>query len=100
MRTHGKGERMDKLTLEDALDTLVKEFDPSEGLQQDKMATLPGRAENSQSTLQGTVHTTQQQRISELLAYLRTCIKYQAFDLEATRRENAYLHRLLDDSRL
>jgi len=29
--------------------------------------------------------------------YLRICIKYQAFDLEATRRENEYLKRLLED---
>jgi len=33
-----------------------------------------------------------------LLDYLRVCIKYQAFDLEATRRENAYLRKLLEES--
>jgi hypothetical protein len=29
---------------------------------------------------------------------LRVCIKYQAFDLEATRRENTYLRKLLEDN--
>jgi len=32
------------------------------------------------------------------LDYLRVCIKYQSFDLEATRRENTYLRKLLEDS--
>ncbi len=33
--------------------------------------------------------------VGEALDYLRICIKYQLLDLEATRRENAYLRRLL-----
>jgi hypothetical protein len=35
--------------------------------------------------------------LHELLDYLRVCIKYQAFDLEATRRENEYLRKLLEE---
>lgn len=31
--------------------------------------------------------------LQELLDYLRICIKYQAFDLEATRRENEFLEK-------
>ena len=34
--------------------------------------------------------------LQESLDYLRICIKYQVFDLEATRRENEYLRRLLE----
>ena len=33
----------------------------------------------------------------DALDYLRVCIKYQAFDLEATRRENQALKQLLED---
>jgi len=33
--------------------------------------------------------------LQESLDYLRVCIKYQTFDLEATRRENEYLRHLL-----
>jgi hypothetical protein len=35
--------------------------------------------------------------LQEALDYLRVCIKYQLFDLEATRRENEYLKKLLED---
>ena len=37
------------------------------------------------------------QVLQESLDYLRICVKYQTFDLEATRRENEYLRRLLED---
>ena len=35
--------------------------------------------------------------IQESLDYLRICIKYQIFDLEATRRENEYLRKVLGE---
>jgi hypothetical protein len=35
--------------------------------------------------------------LQESLDYLRVCIKYQFFDLEATRRENDYLKKLLEE---
>ena len=34
--------------------------------------------------------------LEETLDYFRTCAKYQVFDLEATRRENVYLRKLLE----
>ncbi len=37
--------------------------------------------------------------LQESLDYLRLCIKYQSFDLEATRRENEYFKDLLDRKR-
>jgi hypothetical protein len=36
--------------------------------------------------------------LQESLDYLRLSIKYLVFDLEATRRENAYLRKLLEQS--
>ncbi len=36
--------------------------------------------------------------LQESLDHLRLSIKYMAFDLEATRRENDYLRKLLDES--
>lgn len=44
-------------------------------------------------------HETMKKTIADLqesLDYLRLSIKYLVFDLEATRRENEYLRRLLD----
>jgi len=32
-------------------------------------------------------------KLQEVLDYLRVCIKYQEFDLEATRRENEFLKK-------
>ena len=36
--------------------------------------------------------------LQESLDYLRLSVKYLVFDLEATRRENRYLRRLLDQN--
>ncbi len=36
--------------------------------------------------------------LQESLDYLRLTVKYLVFDLEATRRENAYLRRLIEQS--
>lgn len=36
--------------------------------------------------------------LQESLDYLRLSIKYVVFDLEATRRENQYLRRMLEES--
>ena len=58
----------------------------------------------SPSTIVGFIDpegTTFQSAIAELqesLDYLRLSVKYLVFDLEATRRENAYLRRLVEQS--
>jgi hypothetical protein len=42
-----------------------------------------------------------QQSVSELqesLDYMRLSVKYQVFDLEATRRENVYLRKLIEQA--
>jgi len=36
--------------------------------------------------------------LQESLAHLRLTVKYLVFDLEATRRENAYLRRMLEQA--
>lgn len=36
--------------------------------------------------------------LQESLDHLRLTVKYLVFDLEATRRENKYLRKLIDDS--
>jgi hypothetical protein len=35
--------------------------------------------------------------VQELLDYIRVVVKYLTFDLEATRRENLYLRKILED---
>ena len=38
-------------------------------------------------------------KLQQSLDYLRVMVKYQLFDLEATRRENAQLRKMLEDDR-
>ncbi len=78
---------------------------------QDKLAELMGEIstlpEAERAWLTALAARTQQRHdkfhrtVSELqesLDYLRLSIKYLVFDLEATRRENAYLRKMLDES--
>jgi len=82
---------MDEARLEDKLNELVKEFGEAADPQGTKLAKLAEQARANQQKLDKSIDT-----LHELLDYLRVCIKYQAFDLEATRRENEYLRKLLE----
>ena len=83
---------MDETRLEDKLNELVKEFGGMMEPQHRKLAILAKQAQENHKRLQKSVNSLQ-----ESLDYLRVCIKYQLFDLEATRRENRYLRKLLED---
>lgn len=83
---------MDETKLEDKLKELVKEFGGSVDPRHIKLAMLAKQAHDSHKRLQKSVNNLQ-----ESLDYLRICIKYQLFDLEATRRENKYLKKMLEE---
>lgn len=60
----------------------------------DQKERLTGMAEEARER-----HTRMKKTVADLqdsLDYLRLSIKYIMFDLEATRRENAYLRKLLE----
>jgi uncharacterized FlaG/YvyC family protein len=78
--------------LENKLNELVKEVSGMNDPQNVKLAMLAQQARDSQKKLQKSVD-----RLQESLDYLRVCIKYQLFDLEATRRENNYLRKMLEE---
>jgi len=82
---------MDNSKIEDKLNELLKEFGGCANPQYKRLATLAKRASENHEKLRESVNTLQ-----ESLDYLRICIKYQLFDIEATRRENRYLKELLD----
>jgi hypothetical protein len=84
---------MDDAKLEVKLNELLKEFGGATGPQCVKLAMLAKEAGENQKKLEQSVNSLQ-----ESLDYLRICIKYQLFDLEATRRENDYLRKLLEGS--
>ena len=83
---------MDETNFEDKLNELVKEFWGMPDPEHKKLAMLAKQARESHKQLKKSVDSLQ-----ESLDYLRVCIKYQLFDLEATRRENQYLRKLLED---
>jgi len=82
---------MEEPKIEDKLNELLKEFDSSGDLQRQKLASLARQAKDNCSELRKSVDSLQ-----ESMDYLRMCIKYQLFDLEATRRENKHLRNLLE----
>jgi hypothetical protein len=83
---------MDEGKMEEKLNELVKEFGPNDNPQTKKLAELARQARENHEKLRDSLNNLQGS-----LDYLRVCIKYQAFDLEATRRENAYLRKLLEE---
>lgn len=58
----------------------------------DKAQTIASEHKNRQSELRETV-----KNLQESLDFLRLSVKYLLFDLEATKRENAELRKLLDE---
>jgi len=83
---------MDETSLENQLTELVKAFGAPLDPQYKKLAMLAKQARENNEKLKKSVN-----KLQESLDYLRVCIKYQLFDLEATRRENKYLRDLLED---
>lgn len=83
---------MDEAKLESKLNELVKEVGGMADPQHIKLATLAKQTRNNHKQLKKSVNSLQ-----ESLDYLRICIKYQLFDLEATRRENKYLRKMLEE---
>lgn len=84
---------MDETNLEDKLNELVKEFGDAADPSHKKLADLAKQAQANRQKLEKSISSLQ-----ESLDYLRVCIKYQVFDLEATRRENEYLRKLLEEN--
>ncbi len=83
---------MDEANLEDKLNELVKAFGDTPGPQHEKLVNFAKQARANRKKLEKSISS-----LHESLDYLRVCIKYQLFDLEATRRENTYLRKLLED---
>jgi hypothetical protein len=86
---------MDETKLENAVRELAKELGMMGDPLYQKLATLAQKAEENNEKIKKSMDTLQ-----ESLEYLRVFIKYQSFDLEATRRENHYLKRLLEEKEL
>ena len=83
---------MDEATFQNKLAELMGEISSLPKSEQDKRTALAQKTQDRHDKLTKTVSDLQ-----ESLDYLRLSIKYLVFDLEATRRENAYLRKMLEE---
>jgi len=84
---------MDNSTFQKKLSELVKEIGTLPASQRKKLEMLAEDTKRRHVELKKSVSSLQ-----DSLDYLRLSIKYLLFDLEATRRENAYLRQMLEDT--
>jgi hypothetical protein len=75
---------------EKQLRDLLQEIGPLPEPSSEKILHLVRQTQESKKQLKDSLN-----RLQDSLDYLRVSVKYLLFDLEATRRENAYLKSLL-----
>jgi hypothetical protein len=85
---------LDPDAFQECLDALLRTIGPSAstGPQDQKLLELVRQASVGRQQLR-----TALTELADTLGYLRICTKYQAFDLECSRRENAALRKLLEE---
>ena len=83
---------MDESTFQKKLGELVSEIDTLPAQDRAKLAVLAEETKQRHQELKKTVHN-----LHESIDFLRLAIKYLLFDLEATRRENGYLRKMLEE---
>lgn len=82
---------MDEKKFQEKLAELMGEISTLPKAEREKLTSLARETQARHQKLRKTVSDLQ-----ESLDYLRLSIKYLVFDLEATRRENAYLRKMLE----
>ncbi len=83
---------MDETTFQKKLSELVAEIDTLPEEERQRLAMLAEETKQRHRELKKTVNT-----LHESIDFLRLSIKYLLFDLEATRRENARLRKMLEE---
>lgn len=73
------------------LGDLLEQIGSLPSSEREKLTQLADETKDRQARMKKTVS-----ELQDSLDYLRLSIKYIMFDLEATRRENAYLRKLLE----
>lgn len=84
---------MSEVDFQKKLAELMGEISTLPAAERAKMEKLADETRQRHEKLRATVNSLQ-----ESLDYLRLSIKYLVFDLEATRRENNYLRRMLEEA--
>jgi hypothetical protein len=83
---------MNEAEIETKLNQLMAEIGASPSPQSEKLLSLTKQTAEFHKELKTTVNSLQ-----ESIDYLKIVFKYQLFDLEATRRENGRLRKLLEE---
>lgn len=83
---------MDETAFQQKLSDLVHEIGNIPVEERAKLETVAAPSKERQEKLRKTVDS-----LEESIDYLRLSIKYLLFDLEATRRENGYLRKMLEE---
>ena len=83
---------MDEETFQKKLKELVAELNTLPEAEREKLTVLAEETKHRHQQLKKTVGN-----LHESIDFLRLSIKYLLFDLEATRRENAYLRKMLEE---
>ena len=84
--------KMDEATFKTRLQELIIEIEKLPAPQKGVLKGLSTESQAAQPQLAATTKT-----VTDALDYLRLQIKYLVFDLEATRRENRYLRKMLEN---
>jgi len=82
---------MNEQEFQQKLGDLIKQIGELPEAERAKLEELAHETRTRHSSMKKTISDLQ-----ESLDYLRLSIKYLVFDLEATRRENEYLRKLID----
>jgi len=84
---------MDETTFQTKLAELMGEISTLPPCEREKLESLAKETQDRHSQLKKSINSLQ-----ESLDWLRLSVKYLVFDLEATRRENAYLRQMLESN--
>lgn len=84
---------MDEQAFQHKLSELMGEISTLPKAEREKLEALASETQERHKKLKKSVG-----ELQESLDYLRVSIKYLVFDLEATKRENGYLRRMLEES--
>jgi len=82
---------MDEKEFQQKLGDLISQIDNLPSNDRERLGRLAEETKNRHERMRQTITDLQ-----ESLDYLRLSVKYLVFDLEATRRENQYLRKLID----
>ena len=83
---------MDEAKFKQQLNDLVSEINLLPEMERQKLSMLAEHTAKRHEEIKKTVTS-----LHESIDFLRLSIKYLLFDLEATRRENQYLRKMIDD---